>query len=524
MVIAAVLASAGALARASTRGRVHAAGVPLLVLGWLGLLLAVAPDSVRDRWPLALVAMAVAVVVGWVLAGALAGRERWLLAAGGAFLTVRVPVPTGDDTAMLLLPLYAVIALGALVLTREELARVRASGSSLERRVPDRGWATRLLDIGAAALPVVATLSLLWSIDRDASAETLGFFLVPFVLAYAFVRSWASRGVDLRPASWALLASGLVAAAVGLVQAATRQVWWNPKVVDANRFRPDFRTNSLYWDPNIYGRALVVAILLVVAWMLVTRVTRARFAIAIATIAVLVVALWNTYSQSSWVALAAGTSIVAVLTLPPNPRRWVAAALAVVVVVLVPFAADRLAGDDAEGRKDVVRAGIDLAQERPVLGWGMGAFEVAAREQAKRDGDPQPRLTASHTTPVTVVAELGVLGALTYLTLLTAAALTILARWRRTSTPAAAARAAGDDPLATGWPIAPVIWASAVLPALVAHSLLYAGFFEDATLWVVLAALASLPVVPKADETVAVTPEDAAEATPSAHTNRRALS
>jgi MFS superfamily sulfate permease-like transporter len=121
MVIAAVLASAGALARASTRGRVHAAGVPLLVLGWLGLLLAVAPDSVRDRWPLALVAMAVAVVVGWVLAGALAGRERWLLAAGGAFLTVRVPVPTGDDTAMLLLPLYAVIALGALVVALQHV-------------------------------------------------------------------------------------------------------------------------------------------------------------------------------------------------------------------------------------------------------------------------------------------------------------------------------------------------------------------------------------------------------------------
>ena len=33
------------------------------------------------------------------------------------------------------------------------------------------------------------------------------------------------------------------------------------------------------------------------------------------------------------------------------------------------------------------------------------------------------------------------------------------------------------------------------LAALVAHSLLYAGFFEDPTLWVTLAVLASLPTL-----------------------------
>lgn len=495
MVSAAIAASAGALARASMRGRLRSAGAPLLLAGWIGLLLAVAPSSMQERWPIALAGAFAMVLVGWFVAGPFVGRERWLLAAGGLFLTVRVPVPTGDGTAMLLLPLYAVIGLGGLVLVREELALVRALATSDARRLQDRGIATRLLDIGAASLPTVATLSLLWSFDRAASAETLGFFLVPFVLAYAIVRTWASRGLDLRPAACGVLVSALVAAVVGLVQAATREVWWNPKVIEANRFRPDFRTNSLFWDPNIYGRALVVSILLVVAWLLVARLTRARVAGAVASLALLTSALWFTYSQSSWIALAAGLTVIAVLTLPPNPRRWVAGTLLVAVLVALPWAVDRLGSDDTEGRAQVVRAGLDLGRDRPLQGWGIGAFEPAARALARRRHEVRPRLTASHTTPVTVLAELGALGALTYLTLLSAAGLAILARWRRTSTPASEARATGIDVGATGWPIAPVIWGTGVLVALVAHSMFYAGFFEDATLWVSLAILASLPVV-----------------------------
>jgi O-antigen ligase len=495
---AAIAASLGAIARTTRRTRIHRCGVPLLLVGWLGLVAAIAPSSVQDRWPLLVLALLLLLGVGWVLAGWLRGRERWLLAAGGLVLTLRVPIPTGDGNAMLLGPLYVVIAIGALVLLRSSL-RIRV------RRLPDRGGATRLLDVGAAALPSLATLSLTWSFDRMASAEALAFFLVPFVLAYALVRSWASSGVDLRPATWALLSGALVDALVGLVQASRREVWWNPKVIDANRFRADVRTNSLFWDPNIYGRALVVAILLVVAWLLVSRLDQVRTLLAVALTALLTLALWHTYSQSSWVALAAGLTVLAVLTQPPRARRWIAGLLVVVVLVGLPYAARGLSGSDATGREDVVRTGIALGAEQPIGGWGIGTFEDAARARALEKGDRTPRLTASHTTPVTVFAELGVLGMFTYLTLLASAVVAVLARWRRSSTPASAARAQGVAADLTGWPDASIIWATAVLVALVAHSLLYAGFFEDATLWVSLAVLASLPRVDEDGEPIGPT-------------------
>ncbi|MCW2922181.1 MAG: O-antigen polymerase [Thermoleophilia bacterium] len=490
--IAAIAASAGALARVTRIRRIHVLGIPLLLLGWAGLLATILPDSLATHRAVVVLGFLGAAGLALFLARVLDCAVRWLLVAGAIVLTIRVPVPTGDGNAMLLGPLYVVIGLIACIVLLRELRELRAG----ERLLPDRGGATRLVDVGAAVLPATATLSLMWSFDPPATTEALAFFLVPFVLLYACLRTLASAREDLKPAAWALVASGVVVALVGLFQKAVGEVWWNPKVIDANRFRADFRTNSLYWDPNMYGRALVIAILAVVAWLLVRRVSRRGTPLLAGVLLVLVAALWFTYSQSSWVALAAGLTIVAVLTLPPNPRRWVAGALLLLVLVGTPAAARHLAGDDASGRRDVINTGISLAAERPVLGWGIGTFEAAARARELERGNADPGLVASHTTPITVFAELGLLGAFTYLTLLTSAVVTMLARWRRTSTPAAAARARGDfDDAGTGWPIAPVIWASGALFALIAHSLLYAGFFEDPTLWVVLAVLASLPNV-----------------------------
>ncbi|MEO6867244.1 MAG: O-antigen ligase family protein, partial [Gaiellales bacterium] len=467
---AAVAASLGAVARTSTHRSIHVLGLPFLLVGWLGLLAALAPSSVHRLWfPLG-AATLIGLGLGLLLAGRLRGQEQWLLAAGAAVLTVRLPVPTGDGVAMLLAPLYVVIGVGALVLLRSELAMIPTSGP----RLPDRGGSTRLLDIGAAAIPVLASLSLIWSIDRPASVQVLGLFLVPFILLYALVRAWLSVGVQLRPAAFVLVASALLAALIGLAQAATRTVWWNPKVIDANRFRADFRTNSLFWDPNIYGRALVVAILAIVGWLLVTRAGRGQLAAAIAALAVLVGALWNTYSQSSWAALATALVLLAVLTLPARMRRWVSFVIIIGVLVAMPVAFERLAGDDASGRQDVVRTGLALAAERPLVGYGIGTFETAARDRARKQGDRTPRLVASHTTPITVIAELGVLGAFAWLLLITSAMAAVLARWRRSAGPSTA--------VIPGWPIAPVAWASAVFAAIMAHSLLYAGFFEDATM------------------------------------------
>lgn len=487
---AAVAASVGGLLRVLNPSIARTAGLALLVLGWLGLVGAIAPDSAQAKWPVLVALGAIAVAIGWFAARPLLPRTGLLLVVGAIAMLFRVPVPTGDGTSMLLGPLYVVAALGAIVLLRQEISELQF-GTPRERE--DRGRATRIVDVGVAIYPALATLSLLWSIDRPGSIEQLAFFLVPFQLVYALTRAWVRDTRDVVRPAGAFLVAVLVAAAVGIYQAATHTVWWNPKVIDSNRFRADFRTNSLFYDPNVYGRALVLALLVLVAWALATRLTRGRSIMALLGGALLVTALWFTYSQSSWFALAGACTVIAVLTLPPRPRRWVGALIAVTLVVAIPFAAHELSGDDADGRAKVIRDGIQLAGDRPVQGWGVGAFERAAIRQAFAEKRGSLGLVASHTTPVTVIAELGVLGAASYLLLVVGAGAAILTRWRRTSSAASVARADGADRDATGWPTAPIIFATGALVALIAHSLLYAGFFEDATLWAALALVASLP-------------------------------
>ena len=53
----------------------------------------------------------------------------------------------------------------------------------------------------------------------------------------------------------------LVFSAIGIYQYETRDVFWNPKLLVANAYAPFYRVNSVFWDPSIYGRFLVVAIL-----------------------------------------------------------------------------------------------------------------------------------------------------------------------------------------------------------------------------------------------------------------------
>ena len=43
--------------------------------------------------------------------------------------------------------------------------------------------------------------------------------------------------------------------AIGFVEYATRHLLWNPKVIASNQFESYFRVNSLFFDPNIYGRS-----------------------------------------------------------------------------------------------------------------------------------------------------------------------------------------------------------------------------------------------------------------------------
>jgi O-antigen ligase len=126
------------------------------------------------------------------------------------------------------------------------------------------------------------------------------------------------------------------------------------------------------------------------------------------------------------------------------------------------------------GRGTLVRRGAHIAVHHPLAGVGLGGFKHAYAELAGLKGK-EPNAAASHTTPVTVAAEGGIVGFALYVWLLLAALLLAFRRFAR-DLPGLAALTFG-----------------LVIAAVAVHSLFYNAFFEDPTIWAAIGLAAGLP-------------------------------
>jgi putative inorganic carbon (HCO3(-)) transporter len=393
----------------------------------------------------------------------------------------RVPLHAGGDTANLLVPLYLVIA-AAVVAT---LLR--------DWNDPPVVHAPRALAYVLAAAVVLYALQALYSDDFSKGLQNVCFFFVPFTIAYRLLREveW-----DRRLLRWVLVVVGVEAAAfvlVGSVEFATRSLFWNDQIIRSNEFHTYFRVNSVFWDPNVYGRYLALVTVVATAALLWAR-TREAFWLLSGLILVLWIGLVPTFSQSSFLALLAGLAVLAAIRWS---WRWTLGAVAVgaigaILVVLLVGGSGKITSDrlnvDLSGRGSLISGGVDLFTERPIQGYGSGSFQAAYRDHRENKDAP---VTVSHTEPVTVAAEQGLLGLAVYFALIIVA-LGTLGRGLWNASPATgpaglAARAA----------------VLAAFVALLVHTLAYAGFFEDPLTWVLLAVGASLahaddPVIRKA--------------------------
>jgi putative inorganic carbon (hco3(-)) transporter len=439
---------------------------------------------------------------GAVVVGALAyAFRRWPLLlplAIVAALPFRVPLHAGGDTANLLVPLYLVIAAGVLVLLLRDWPAASVGGAEgesengaslprpqdspsapLAERPQDSPpvlpvvWLTRLL----AAFVVLYAIQTLYSGDFSKGLQNVCFFLVPFTIAYRLLREveWDRRLLTL--VLWVVGIEAVAFVLIGSVEYATRSLFWNDQVIRSNEFHTYFRVNSVFWDPNVYGRYLALVIVVAMAALLWVKERRA-FALLTALAAVLWLGLAQTFSQSSFIALLAGLAVLAAIRWS---WRWTLAAVAVGIVaaalaiVLVggsgKLTTDRL-NVDLSGRGNLVSGGLELFSERPIQGYGSGSFQNAYRDHRANKDIP---VSVSHTEPVTIAAEQGLLGLVLYV------ALIAVALWTMTSG-------------IRGSPARPAVLAAFV--ALLVHTMAYAGFFEDPITWVLLAIGASLAVAP----------------------------
>jgi O-antigen ligase len=486
--VAALLGGVGAALVLLPRGRLRLLVLPgfaLLGLATLGLAWALIGDDdvellVTEPAGLALVGVAgVAVVLGAVPLGRYPAMVPVALLAVAPF---RIPIELGEEEAFLLLPLYLVLASSVVALAYRML---RGEGR------PDPPF---LLALPMAALVVFMAASYLWTWDERAGAIALAFFVFPFtaglvVVARAPLAAWLPRAL-----LGTLVALGAVFAAIGIWQAQTRTLFFARDVEVANAYTTFFRVTSLFKDPSLYGRYLVVPIAILLVAVLLRRGRTVEWVAAAAACAFLFWGLFYSYSQSSFVALFVVTFAVALVGMGRRLRIVLLACALLATLAAAAVAAEsvngRSAKDVTSGRSRLIDVTFDAFEARPVWGVGLGGQPRASAEESGRGS---PSRNASHTTPLTMLAELGVLGFALYAWLLgaTAWALSMLARRERT--------------LAVGL--------AAVFLALVVHSLLYAGFFEDPLTWAVFgltaAGIASTTAIRQCEPAVAEQPSNA---------------
>jgi len=442
-------------------------GLTSLVAAEAGLAYALVPDA-----PSLLTASATrfgALAVGALFALALAAAfARYPAAAPVALLVVapfRLSVGLGSQEAFLLLPFYVVLAAAAAALCY----RVVRGGEF--PAVP------YLIARPTAALVALSGISLLWAEDLRAGTIALVFFYFPFSVLLSIVALTRPRDWTWRALATALVAVTSVFAAIGVYQAWSHtEILAKQDVQLANAYSSLFRVTAVFQDPNVYGRHLVLGIVVVLTalWLALLRP-----AVGLPVLGLLTLGLYFSYSQTSFVALFCAVLVVSLIAGDRLTRRvvvGVSAALVLAAGIVVLAEGD---GDSTQevtsDRSTLVQVTWPVYAAHPVVGVGIGSQPLASRRV--EDAKKRKSKNVSHTTPLTVAAELGTIGLVVYLAFLAALGRAILEAWRRH-------RALG-------------IALAGCVTALVVQSLFYGGFFEDPFAWgiagVAAAALTFLP-------------------------------
>ena len=274
-----------------------------------------------------------------------------------------------------------------------------------------------------------------------------------------------------------LLAVGLAVAfsGVGFVEYAARKIFLNPKLIATNQDHTYFAVNSVFYDPNIFGRFLALVMVLLAVTLLYRLRPREQLG-ATAALAIMWVALVLTLSRSGLGALLAGLMSwrQCAGSLPGRGgcggcggrgRRG----------------RGHLAGHvraGAGGQWGVQRPGQPgyrgTAHFRTAPGVGLRIRQFPTEYRRQNPNSPGG-VGDSHTLPVAVAAEQGVIGELIYLGLLAAAAVMLL-------------RGARGDPVRAAL--------AAAFVGLVVHTLLYDDFLSDPITWTLLAVGAALARAP----------------------------
>lgn len=332
------------------------------------------------------------------------------------------------------------------------------------------------------------------------------------VLYAAFVVVAPSLIESRRDLEWiigAFLAAGILLSVIAIGQRLLDVLTWRSVLAEGGAYR----ANATFSDPNNLARFLAIVIPLAIGLILVTGPRRLTVYLAVPAAVLGAMAIVASTSRAGWMMLLLSTFIV--LWLAPIPRYTQVKLTAVAAVGLVAMVALVLASGGADaarirelstglsaiGRREyLIRAGWEMFRDNPLMGVGAGRFQGALIASYIDYLPTWARdTTLSHTSIVTVMAELGLVGLTALAFVCIRLALTLWALHRR---------------LIARFNRLMVAWLAASLVGIFFHSQSEGRLLEEPFLWVLIAITIALETQPafaaQAVSPVPVPPPEAA--------------
>jgi len=294
-------------------------------------------------------------------------------------------------------------------------------GTFLSRRGPMlliREHRRLLLVISAFALWL--TLSIAWA-ARPGVAGTEASYWWLAALTFLVVLTTLTRPREVGVVALAFVAGSVVSVIIGLATGSL-----NSATASVTQTAVKGRFTGGGGDPNVQAAAFVASLFLITGLFSVYRGRKARVAL-LASFVLIAVGFFATQSRGGLLALAVAT--IAALVLAPRQRRRILGLVALatiaggILLAAKPGALGRITdlGGGSSGRSDLWRVGWQVFTGHPVAGVGAGNFQVIESHYVLRPGaisriqylTDVPHLV--HNTYLQLLAETGVIGLVGFL-------------------------------------------------------------------------------------------------------------
>ncbi len=353
----------------------------------------------------------------------------------------------------------------------------------------------RLIPSSSLVVPVVALLLLLllgvaWS-DSFVSSNSIA--VVPLYVLFLFVApSFIESRRDVERLIVAVLTVAIVLALLAVAQRGIGVFAWRESLIQSDGV--SYRANATFASPNILARFLAVALPLGAVLALATGPRRLTLWLTPTLLVFGTVAIAATASRSGWLMLIL-TGLLVLLLIPTTryAKAKIAAAgllalgLGAVLLLWQGGAGAERVGSIAESasvlgqREYLIRAGWAMFRDSPLIGVGAGNYQHALVTSYLDVIPTWARVSLSHTSLVSVLAELGLTGVFLFGFVGVRLTVTIVRAYARSS---------------DAYSRAVLGWLAAAITGIVLHSQSEGRLFDEPFLWVLLALVIAFELRP----------------------------